>query len=213
MKRNNTRQLGFTLVELLVVIAIIASLAALVFVAANRAWGKAKLTGSVSQTKEIGLMVTMYSAENLDVLPVWHDYNRGMYWWELISEDLDTEGNEESFFKSPGHKEFDADAVAGTISYGWNYPVVGRHKGDGGYTNDHVLRISNFESPGSVLVFCDGARENSWGFIDPSSNIPDPGRYDGKVAGFFLDGSIKILKTPEEFGPDSEWFEPVKVIE
>lgn len=184
----------------------------MVFTISNRVWKKAKLTSSVSQAKNIGLLVTMYSNEHSDELPVWHDYNQNLYWWELITQDIDTRGNEESLFKSPGHREFDSNSVAETISYGWNYPVIGRHKGDGGYSSDHVLRVSNFETPGNVLVFCDGAKNYSWGFIDPDTNIPDPKRYGGKAAGFFLDGSVRILKTPEEFGNDSEWFQPVKWI-
>lgn len=201
---------GFTLVELMVVMVIVITLAALAFVFVRRGMEKARLAGSVSRAKDLGVMVMAYTADHHDELPVWHDYREGKYWWQLITDDTEVEGHEEKLFKSPNHQGFDSDRVAMTISYGWNYPVIGRHKGDSSFAADHVLRLANFRNPSRVLVFADGARENSWGYLDGGNNVPDPERYDGKAAAFMLDGSVRVLETPEEFGPDSPWFVPVR---
>lgn len=201
---------GFTLVELMVVVLILIVVAALALTIGRRAMQSARFTGSISRAHDLGAMVLTYATDHNGELPVWHDYNKGKYWWQLITEDFSTEGGENEMFRSPNHSGFDPEQVAMTISYGWNYPVIGRHKGDSGFKEDHVLRLANFDEPGRVLVLCDGARTNSWGFIDGYANVPDPQRYNGRAAGFILDGSVRTLRTPDEFAPDSKWFTPVR---
>ncbi|MBS1701039.1 MAG: prepilin-type N-terminal cleavage/methylation domain-containing protein [Armatimonadetes bacterium] len=60
---------AFTLIELLVVIAIIAILAAILFPVFAQAKAAAKKAASISNQKQIGLSIIMYSADNDDVYP------------------------------------------------------------------------------------------------------------------------------------------------
>ena len=63
------RSQGFTLIELLVVIAIIAILAAILFPVFAQAKTAAKKTADLSNLKQIGTSVFIYSADNDDVIP------------------------------------------------------------------------------------------------------------------------------------------------
>lgn len=198
---------GFTLVELLVTVTIIIVIAAISLTAFTKWTRESKLAASVMKTRELGALVMTYASDNGE-LPVWHDYTKGKYWWELIMDNESMTDTE--FFKSPGHKEFDRKNPAQTLSYGWNYPVIGRHKGDGSFKEDHVLRMTNLPSPEHTLVLADGPALNCWGYINGEANKPDPNRYGGKAAAVFLDGSSRVMRTPEDFLPDSKWFKPVK---
>jgi len=65
---------GFTLIELLVVIAIIAIIAAMIFPVFARAREKARQTSCLSNLKQLGAALTMYTDD--------HDgyYTRGQFW-------------------------------------------------------------------------------------------------------------------------------------
>jgi prepilin-type N-terminal cleavage/methylation domain-containing protein len=198
---------GFTLVELLVVIAVLVVLAALTAIAFGRWNQRAKAVAGVSRVRDLGVTVLSYTTDKGE-LPVWHDYNQGKYWWQLLADYENV--NDPDRFKNNAHSGFDRENPEQTLSFGWNYPVIGRHKGDSGFRVDHVLRLSNFVDPGMTLVLADGPAANCWGYIDGYQNQPDPKRYDGKAAAVFLDGSAKLLETPSEFLADSRWFKPVR---
>lgn len=65
----NTNRQGFTLIELLVVIAIIAILAAILFPVFARAREKARAATCMSNLKQLGLALEMYSSDYDDLYP------------------------------------------------------------------------------------------------------------------------------------------------
>ncbi len=67
---NNKSRSGFTLIELLVVIAIIAILAAILFPVFAQAREAARKTACLSNTKQLGLAITMYVQDYDEVYPM-----------------------------------------------------------------------------------------------------------------------------------------------
>jgi prepilin-type N-terminal cleavage/methylation domain-containing protein len=69
MKTHNR---GFTLLELLVVIAIIAILASLLLPVLSRAKGQAQITQCLSNLRQIGAGIVLYTDDNRDKFPPSH---------------------------------------------------------------------------------------------------------------------------------------------
>ena len=85
--QRNDKRSGFTLIELLVVIAIIAILAAILFPVFARAREKARQTSCLSNVKQIGLAMLMYTSDYDETWPVAYYFGPGWvpeYAWDFI---------------------------------------------------------------------------------------------------------------------------------
>ena len=201
--RIGSRTKGFTLVELLVVIAIIAALAAMVFALTKGAMAKSRLAGSVNKVRDLGVRIQAYTQDNAGELPVWKNESQNLYWWGMLIDDVRDESKLE-MFKSPGDKNFDVNKIESTVSYGWNAHVCGRSESAEG--GEGPKRMVSFRDPSRILVLADGAKSNGFGLLD-QNKLPDPERYDGKVAALMLDGSGKQLMIESDFKQNSFWFQ------
>jgi len=76
LRLDKSRKQGFTLIELLVVIAIIAILAAILFPVFAQARAKARQAACLSNNKQLGLALQMYTQDYDETLPPQdHNYN------------------------------------------------------------------------------------------------------------------------------------------
>lgn len=196
---------GFTLIELLVTVVLIIVLAGLVFALSQKALTKSRLSSSVTKVRDLGVRVRNYADEHAGLLPVWKSESENLYWWAHLVDDPRNDSQLE-IFQSPGHKEFDVKKIEANISYGWNATVVGRTDAAEPGSNDGPKRVASFSDASRVLVLADTAKRNSFGLLDPQTTMPDPDRYDGKVAGLLLDGSGRVFTIEGDLKTNSVWF-------
>src|SRR5437762_4025190 len=89
-RTEQRRPSGFTLIELLVVIAIIAVLAGILFPVFAKARASARKTTALSNLKQVGAALAMYTADYDEHLPnrwpIWNGYRE--FYWRVEGGDL-----------------------------------------------------------------------------------------------------------------------------
>ncbi len=175
------KRYGFTLIELLVVIAIIAILAAILFPVFAQAREKARATACLSNSKQIGLSLQMYTqdydeafpCEAIDIPPktqetnqIWH----GMIdaWMELVPYIKTTE-----LWFCPDRTETGCGGPAGSgtmnpgnrcVGYGYNWGPYAY--GGGGLIGPQTLTASSGSYSAGIALASIVAPANTMAFTD-----------------------------------------------
>ena len=225
-RRRQSHRAAFSLIELLVVIAIIAMLAGILFPVFAKARASARKSTALSNLKQIGAALAMYTADHDEHLPnrwpIWNGYRE--FYWRVEGGDLPAHLNpyvkNSAVWYSPedrlskrGPTSF---TVNGELAPGWPLSKIGR-PAEAIYLTDRtdldVLKIGPVQEAPEVYFW--------WKFCNPPldrgpADLPrpyddlmiavqiSPRRYVGDVAAYlFLDGHVKALPFARTWGDAS----------
>jgi len=190
------RFLRFTLIELLVVIAIIAILAAMLLPALAKAREKARAISCVSNMKQLGLGMIMYTDDyqrlvvaypnTVYVLPNGNTHTGYRLWTSMI---FDYVGDLKAF-DCPSNVFVWTGYYSGTCDYGMNSLA-------GNYT------LSQFVNPSACMFFSEaegvdsyhlnsGASKTDWSV--GASNVEMVGRHNEGLNNTYADGHVDWLR-------------------
>ena len=224
-RTERRRPSGFTLIELLVVIAIISVLAGILFPVFAKARSRARASTALSNLKQIGAGLLMYTADYDDHLPnrwpLWNGYRD--FFWRVGGGDLPSLmkryiPNPEVWY-SPEDRLSKRGATSfslnGELAPGWPLAKIGR-PAEAIYLTDRtdldLITTGPDEAP-DVYFW--------WKFCNPPldrgpADLPrpyddlmvatqiSPRRYASDVAAYlFLDGHVKTLPFAKTWGGDA----------
>lgn len=227
MDRNRVlteRQRAFTLIELLVVIAIISILAAILFPVFARARESARRASCMSNMKQIGLAIMMYTQDYDEMLvsykyPPYVHGDPGGYGWQAA---LFPYVNSSQLWICPSASKFEACNGAhsplyftkdslGSGSYGYNYAFLGNYsRPDGTHNILEDVSLAEVEKPSETVMSAEitaamgsgpAYYPTSWDNAAPSSCGPSATLGDQNAKWHFdgtnivfVDGHVKWMK-------------------
>src|SRR5262249_25544652 len=126
---RTTSKSAFTLIELLVVIAIIAILAAMLLPVLARAKEKAFIANCLSNLRQLGVTMTMYTSDNREHFPFWGGDGPFMPFGDVLKlYDPYVSTNNRAFFRCPADR-----------GRGFNIEWVVRYGSSVGITTNQLL--------------------------------------------------------------------------
>jgi prepilin-type N-terminal cleavage/methylation domain-containing protein/prepilin-type processing-associated H-X9-DG protein len=205
---QNRRFKAFTLIELLVVIVVISILAAILFPVFARARENARKAACMSNLKQIGLAVAMYSQDYDETYPIAQfATSPATNWWEVLAPYISptVSNGRVSIFTCP---------TAGPIGrysggYGWNIMGTGWNSSPYDYngfgntsgswrtpSNNGPVTLSQVTEPSTTIMVADpasnGTDNNAFGAYGNTDLSYIPVLHGGQV-GPFKGGVVAVV--------------------